>query len=40
MRKSTIVSSLLALMFCGGGTTGPHAAGVSFDSAYHWRPVV
>jgi len=34
MRKSTIVRSLLALMFCSGGTTGPHAAGVSFDSAY------
>ena len=34
MRKSTIISSLLTLMFCCGGTTGPHAAGVSFDSAY------
>jgi hypothetical protein len=34
VRKSTIVSSLLALLFCCGGTAGSHAAGVSMDSAY------
>jgi hypothetical protein len=34
MRKSTIVSSFLALTVCCGGTAGSHAAGPSLDSAY------
>ena len=34
MRKSTIISSFLALTFCCGGTAESHAAGPSLDSAY------